>query len=149
MRATKRLGDAPRLILETPWTAKKCDFVAYIVKKSTFLRIRIQDSVRAPSGTLPSLVKLENQTRKGAPRGGPRTMVFAQNTVIYRCSDDFMIFVFSINIFHNQYSSLNTCVSKFIFSVVPSRYLDSNTPPKVVISLQTSFKNHISHLPHL
>ena len=110
--------------------------------KNHFLRIRIQDSMRAPSGTLPSLVKPSNQTQGRAPRGGPRTMVFAQNTVNYKCFNDFKIFFFSINTFHNHHPSLNACVSNFIFWVVLSRYLAFNAPPKVVISLGTSQKYH-------
>ena len=50
---------------------------------------------------------------------------------------------FPINTFHSQHPSLNACVSNFIFWVVPSRCLDSNAPPKVVISLRTSLKNMI------
>ena len=48
------------------------------------------------------------------------------------CFNEFNIFFFSINTFHNHHPSLNACVSNFIFWVVPSRYLDSNAPPKVV-----------------
>ena len=99
--------------------------------------------MRAPSGTLPSLVKPSSQTQRSAPRGGPRTMVFAQSNVNYMCFNDFNIFFFSINTFHNHHPSLNACVSNFIFSVVLSRYLAFNAPSKVVISLGTSFKSMI------
>jgi len=83
-----------------------------------------------------------NEARERSPRGGPRTMVFARNTVNYRCFDDFIIFLLSINVFYNWHQRLNTCVSKWTFWFVLDRYWGSNELPKLVISLRTSFKNH-------
>ena len=69
-------------------------------------------------------------------------MVFARNTVNYRCFDDFTIFLLSTNVFYNWHQKLNICVSKWTLWVVLGRYWASDEPSKLVILLSTSFKNH-------
>ena len=85
-----------------------------------------------------------NEARERSPRGGPRTMVFARNTVNYMCFDDFTIFLLSTNVFYNWHQKLNICVSKWTFWVGLGRYWASNEPSKLVIPCSTSFKNHFS-----
>ena len=83
-----------------------------------------------------------NEAQKRSPRGGPRTMVFAQNTVIYRCFDDFTIFLLSTNVSYNCHEKLNSCESKWTFWVVLGGFWASNEPSKLLILLSTSLKNH-------
>ena len=69
------------LVLGGPRNAKNSDFVKDILQKSTFQAIRIQDLVKTASGTLLDRVRPSNEAQVRVLRGGPRTMVSAQNTV--------------------------------------------------------------------
>ena len=60
-----------------------------------------------------------------------------------RCLANFTILRFSLVLLHYQSQSLNTQRSKHALEVVSGRFWGCNEPPKVVISLNTSFKNQV------
>ena len=78
---------------------------------------------------------------KRDPQNDPKTTVCAQNTVnnqVFYCLQ-YSLLLFPRSEYPDQ--SFNTDSSKHALWLVSGRFWGSNEPPKVVISLRTSFKN--------